>query len=88
VDGMITVKELCSGVVSQVEESELVFVNKDQLRYDNYDFRSETYNDCIGQEIYDSLSDAEKDWHNQKRHTPFIQGCEGDLYEVEIVDED
>ena len=27
---MVSVKELCTGDVSQVEESELVFINKDQ----------------------------------------------------------
>ena len=84
---MVSVRELCSGVVLQVEETELVFVNKYWLRYDNYDFGRERYNDCIGKKIYDSLSEAERDWHNQQQHTPFIAGCKGDLYEVEIINE-
>ncbi|MCP4209816.1 MAG: hypothetical protein GY767_22635 [Shimia sp.] len=82
----VKILELVSGTEDTIDSSEIIYVNLDQLRYDCYEFRSETYNNCIGDEIYNSLEDHEKDWHNNPSNTPFISGGDSDtLYEIEIL---
>jgi hypothetical protein len=82
---MEQVRELVSGEIYNTSDITIIYVNKDQLRYDSYVFRSKTYDDVIGiSEVWDTLEDHEKEWHNNPSNTPFIVGkyC---LYECEEV---
>ena len=81
---MEQVRELVSGEIYNTSDVTIVYVNKDQLAYDT------SYNgdDVIGiPELWGTLEDHEKAWHNSERNTPFIIGDDC-LYECEEVTDD